>query len=162
MSGTAEGLTLTTWNLQGSKGVDTGTVVDHLRAMATDVLVLQEVQRNQARALSQALDPRSFNWGFKHWPLTTWPEGMAILGITVPVHDVRTRALTNRWRPWSWRRRIFQVGRLPATAALPPFQVVNAHLTPHVHSAAEDRRAGELPVILSQLTRPAAPGGSLG
>jgi endonuclease/exonuclease/phosphatase family metal-dependent hydrolase len=159
MNTTTDGLTITTWNLQGSKGIDTATVVEHVQATATDVLVLQEVQRSQARALSRALDPQSFSWGFKHWPLTTWPEGMAVLGLTVPVHDVRTRPLTHRWRPWSWRRRVFQVGRVPAGPALPPFHLVNVHLTPHVHSTAEDRRAGELPVILSQLTRPAVVAG---
>jgi len=101
-------LTLLSWNLKGSKGVDVRAVVDHIEAMAADVVVLQEVQRRQARAIARSLGAVSQRWGFKHWPIRTWPEGMAVIGVTRPAR-VRTYAITHPWVLWSWRRRILQV-----------------------------------------------------
>jgi endonuclease/exonuclease/phosphatase family metal-dependent hydrolase len=51
-------LTLVSWNLKGSKGVDVRAVVDHLEAMAADVVVLQEVQPGQAHAIARSLGAR--------------------------------------------------------------------------------------------------------
>src|SRR5262245_25884377 len=52
------------WNLKGSKGVDVRAVVDHLGAMAPDVVVLQEVQAGQARAIARSLGAKTRHWGF--------------------------------------------------------------------------------------------------
>lgn len=138
-------MVVVSWNLKGSENPDTGAIADHLRATGADVVCLQEVQWHQARRIARALGAQSCGWGFKHWPIRTWPEGMAVIGVTVPVR-VRTRALTARWRLWSWRRRILQVatvGTLPAAGAAggagsgagpapaEPVTVVNVHLTPH-------------------------------
>jgi endonuclease/exonuclease/phosphatase family metal-dependent hydrolase len=124
-------LTLLTWNLKGSKGVDVGAVVDHIDAMAADVVVLQEVQPRQARAIARSLGAKSLRWGFKHWPIRTWPEGMAVIGVTRSA-PARTHAITQRRMFWSSRRRIIQVGavRLDAgTGHGPEVTLVNVHLS---------------------------------
>lgn len=133
--------TLVSWNLKGSGNPDIAGIVDHLRAQGADIVGLQEVQWHQARRIARALGARSRCWGFKHWPLRTWPEGMAVIGVTRPVH-VDTRALSHWWRVWSWRRRIVQVATVAAAGAGGPadgggpdhdgsFTLVNVHLTPH-------------------------------
>jgi endonuclease/exonuclease/phosphatase family metal-dependent hydrolase len=127
-------LTLASWNLKGSNGVDTAGVVDHITAAAADVVVLQEVQCRQARRIARLLGARSWRWGFKHWPIRTWPEGMAVIGVTRPAR-VRTRAISRRWAPWSWQRRIVQIGSVeldPGRAV----RLVNVHLSPHPHGTA--------------------------
>jgi endonuclease/exonuclease/phosphatase family metal-dependent hydrolase len=108
-------LTVLSWNLKGSKGVDVRAVVDHIRAMAADVVVLQEVQFSQARAIARSLGAESRSWGFKHWPVRTWPEGMAVIGVTQRA-PARTHAITHRRMPWSWRRRILQVATVRVDA----------------------------------------------
>jgi endonuclease/exonuclease/phosphatase family metal-dependent hydrolase len=117
-------LRLVTWNLKGSDGVDVAAVADHVRAARADVVALQEVQRRQARDLARTLAARSHRWAYKHRPLDTWPEGMAIIGVSRPV-TVRVAALTYRWRRWSWRRRIAMVGTLDCGVTL-----VDLHLSP--------------------------------
>jgi endonuclease/exonuclease/phosphatase family metal-dependent hydrolase len=102
-------LAVLTWNLKGSAGVDTAAVAAHARAVGADVLALQEVQWLQARRIARTLFARTRRWSFKHWPVRTWPEGMAVIGLTRPVR-ARGRALTYRWRLWSWRRRILVGG----------------------------------------------------
>jgi endonuclease/exonuclease/phosphatase family metal-dependent hydrolase len=119
------------WNLKGGKGVDVRAVVDHVEAMAADVVVLQEVQAGQARAIARSLGARTWHWGFKHWPIRTWPEGMAVIGVTRPT-PARTHAITHRRMPWSWRRRILQVGtvRLDADAGRGlNVTLINVHLS---------------------------------
>jgi endonuclease/exonuclease/phosphatase family metal-dependent hydrolase len=146
-------LTVTTWNLQGSAGPDLAAVAAHLREAAADVVLLQEVQRRQARDLAAALRVQSWRWSFKHWPVKIPAEGMAVLGVTGPV-EARTVAVTRRWEFWSWRRRIIQLGRFGAVA------VVNVHLTPHGPTA-EDDRARELRWLLRHVdaTNPTVIGG---
>ena len=130
--------TLVSWNLKGHANPDIAGMVDRLRAMGADVVVLQEVQWHQARAIARALGARSRRWSLKHVPVRTWPEGMAIVGVTRHVH-VRTRALSHRWRLWSWRRRIVQVATVAGTdddrgggrAGDGSFTLLNVHLTPH-------------------------------
>jgi endonuclease/exonuclease/phosphatase family metal-dependent hydrolase len=126
-------LTVTTWNLQGSKGVDPEVVARHCRRQRTDVLLLQEVQRRQARQIAGALGARWWKWSLKHWPVRIRAEGMAVYGLTRPVTEVRARAVTRRWHLWNWRRRIVQVGRVG------DLTVVNLHLTPHGPTSDADR-----------------------
>lgn len=144
-------LTLLTWNLKGSRGPDVAAVVDHARTVGADVLALQEVQRHQARAIARALGAASCRWGFKHWPVRTRAEGMAVVGVTQPVR-VRTWALSFRFRPWSWRRRIFQVGVQDegGTALV----VANLHLSPHRQA---DLRAREVETVLRRLSSEPGP-----
>jgi endonuclease/exonuclease/phosphatase family metal-dependent hydrolase len=109
--------------------------------VGADVVALQEVQRHQARELGRLLGARTVGWGFKHWPVRTRSEGMAVVGVTLPA-EVRTRALSFRWRPWSWRRRIFQVAQV---AGAEPIALVNLHLST---AREEERRAVEVATVL--------------
>lgn len=120
-------LVVTTWNLQGRVGLDTDAVAAHLHEQGSDVVLLQEVQRRQVRQVARSLSARSLAWRFKHWTPSpsTRPEGMAVLGVTRPLERATARALTARWRPWSWRRRIVQF------AAVDGLGLANVHLTPH-------------------------------
>lgn len=157
-------LTVVTWNLKGSEQPDTVVVVEHARAVGADVLLLQEVQRRQARAVARGLGAASLRWGFKHWPLVTWPEGMAVVGVSRRA-VVRARALTNRWWLWSWRRRILLTGVLegrpaddgdgpPSDPAAGPVRLVNLHLSP---GRAASRRAREVAAVLDIVAATAAP-----
>jgi endonuclease/exonuclease/phosphatase family metal-dependent hydrolase len=138
-------LAVLTWNLKGSKGIDVAAVSAHLRAAGGDVVLLQEVQWHQARALARALDARSHRWHFKHWPLNTWPEGMAVIGVTHAVSG-HARAISSRWRLWSWRRRILVAARLPLPSDPGhPLLLLDLHLSPH--SAEEIRRAETISVL---------------
>jgi endonuclease/exonuclease/phosphatase family metal-dependent hydrolase len=127
-------LVVTTWNLQGSKGVDVDAVVAHARQQGTDLLLLQEVQHGQARRIARGLAARSVDWSFKHLSFRTWPEGAALIGVTQPVR-ARAIALTRRFQPWNWRRRIIQVARIGAD-----LMVINAHLTSGRHNHRERER----------------------
>ncbi|HLM65429.1 MAG TPA: endonuclease/exonuclease/phosphatase family protein [Acidimicrobiales bacterium] len=141
-------LTIATWNLKGSKGLDVTAVAAHLRAVGADIVALQEVQRHQARALGLALDARSVRWGFKHWPVRTWPEGMAVIGVSFAAR-VRTRALSARWRPWSSRRRVFQLATFAPDVSgegATPLVLANVHLSTRRN---EQRRAGEVTAVLA-------------
>ena len=153
-------LTITTWNLQGSKGVDVEAVAGHLREQNPDVVLLQEVQRRQARDIRWALGAKTLHWSFKHWPVRVPAEGMAILGLTVPL-SVRARGITHRWNPFTWRRRIIQLGRVvgdDVDADSPA--IVNVHLTPHGPTSEADR-AAEVAWLLRRLqpTRDTVVGG---
>jgi len=135
-------MTLVTWNLQGSAGVDVEQVAASLRDAGASVVFLQEVGRRDATAISQALGAASVTWGFKHWPVIRRPEGMAVLGVVARV-PATTMALTYRWRWWSWRRRIVQHARLVVDGMA--ISAVNAHLSPH---GAEDLRRREVEQLL--------------
>lgn len=138
-------LVVTTWNLQGSQGVDVDAVVAHARRQGTDLLLLQEVQRGQARRIARGLGARSVDWSFKHLNLRSWPEGAATVGVTRPVR-ARARAITRRFRPWSWRRRIVQLAPLGDGLL-----VVNVHLTPHRGAVNDSEREREVAVVATHL-----------
>jgi len=150
--------TLVSWNLKGSGNPDTRAVVAHLRAEGADVVALQEVQWHQARRIARGLGARSRQWGFKHWPVRTWPEGMAIIGVTVAAR-ARTRALSHGWRLWSWRRRILQVATVaPDASSLPgaprSWTLVNVHLTPHGRIGLRAVEIATVLEIVAERTRP--------
>lgn len=115
-----------------------------MRDQGTDILLLQEVQRRQTRLIARALGAQSRHWGLKHWPVRVWAEGMAVLGLTMPV-SVRSYAVTKRLSFWSWRRRLIQIGRAGDVT------VLNVHLTPHGQPA-EDDRAREVAWLLRRTT----------
>lgn len=135
-------LVVTTWNLEGRAGVDVDAVAALLREQGSDVVLLQEVQSAQARRLARALSARTLDWQFKHRPPLARPEGMAVLGVTRPIDSTRARALTMRWRRWSWRRRIVQF------ASVGDLTLVHVHLSPHGDQGA---RARELGTILDHM-----------
>jgi endonuclease/exonuclease/phosphatase family metal-dependent hydrolase len=154
-------LTLLSWNLMGSKGVDVRAVVDHIEAIAADVVVLQEVQRRQARAIARSLGAVSERWGFKHWPIRTWPEGMAVIGVTRAAR-VRTYAITHPLVAWSSRRRILQVAavRLDADART-VITLVNVHLSSGNAAAVRAVEAGAVIRRVAERRRPAVVAGDL-
>jgi endonuclease/exonuclease/phosphatase family metal-dependent hydrolase len=154
-------LTLLSWNLKGSKGVDVRAVVDHIEAMGPDIVVLQEVQRRQAQAIARSLGAVSQRWAFKHWPIRTWPEGMAVIGVTRPA-PARTHAITHRWLPWSWQRRILQVAtvRLDGDAGTVT-TLVNMHLSSGNAAAIRAAEAGAVVRRIAERRRPAVVAGDL-
>jgi endonuclease/exonuclease/phosphatase family metal-dependent hydrolase len=140
--------TLVTWNLKGSENPDTRAVAAHLRAAGADVVALQEVQWHQARRIARALEARSHHWSMKHVPARTWPEGMAVIGVTARVR-VRCHALTFPLRLWDWRRRIVQVATVDDTSTL-----VNVHLSPHSQAERRDEEAAQVLALAADRTGP--------
>jgi endonuclease/exonuclease/phosphatase family metal-dependent hydrolase len=102
---------LSTWNLHGSARPDLDAVTQRLRAMAPDVVALQEVQHRQAGAIARALGWTTAHWSFKHFPVLRPPEGLAVLS-PYPLEWARTIVLSRWIPPWSHRRRIAQLVRL--------------------------------------------------
>lgn len=147
-------LRVVTWNLKGSARPDLRAVAAHLRDVGADIVAVQEIQRRQARRLAGLLDARSVRWSFKHFPLRTWPEGMAVVGITVPV-TVRAHALSSRWRLWSWRRRIFQAAAVPGRGEDGPATLCNVHFSTGDMGA---RRAVELAEVVAVIDAAGLPG----
>jgi endonuclease/exonuclease/phosphatase family metal-dependent hydrolase len=151
------------WNLKGSKGIEVRAVADHIRAMAADVVVLQEVQFFQARAIARSLGAESRSWGFKHWPIRTWPEGMAVIGVTQPAL-ARTHAITHRVMPWSWRRRILQVATVCVDSAPGAgifATLVNVHLSPGDAATIRMAEADSVVRRIAERGRPAIVAGDL-
>jgi endonuclease/exonuclease/phosphatase family metal-dependent hydrolase len=144
-------LTVVTWNLKGSLGPDLAAVAGHLRTAGADVVALQEVQRRHARELGKLLEAQSVHWGFKHWPVTTRPEGMAVIGVTRRV-TARTHALSYRWRLWTWRRRIYQEAHLREGDAR--IFLANVHFSTDRQAA---RRAEEVKIVLADVDAASGP-----
>jgi endonuclease/exonuclease/phosphatase family metal-dependent hydrolase len=135
---------LTTWNLHGSARPDVARVAARLRD--NDVLALQEVQRGQARALVRALGWPSAYWSFKHWPLVTRPEGLAVLSRS---RLLRARRITvsRGAPPWNHGRRIAQFVELDLGAGA-VLSLCNTHLGttgPDDRLAQARRIVGEMP-----------------
>lgn len=158
-------LTLVTWNLQGSAGVDVDGVADVIASIGADVVIVQEVQQAQARRVSRALDMPNMRWAFKNLSPSTWPEGLAIF---TPHHlrSAETFLLRRSWF-WNWRRRIGLVAEIERGDER--FGVINVHLSPHAegdhrrreaHLVVERaRRADRFPVIAGDLNDvPGGPG----
>jgi endonuclease/exonuclease/phosphatase family metal-dependent hydrolase len=125
------------WNLQGSQGVDLDGVADVLAAADADVIVIQEVQRRQARRIAQRLDFTEMRWAFKHFPLTSWSEGLAVLTPHRLVHT-DSFVLRRAWF-WNWRRRVGLLARIERGGM--QFGVINVHLSPHDAGEARRREA---------------------
>lgn len=150
-----------TWNLKGHDGPDTDAVVEHARAAGADVVALQEVQRPQARDVARGLGAASLRWGFKHWSVAIPPEGLAVIGVSRPAR-VRTHALSFRFRPWSWRRRIFQVAAVSLDGRRGPTMVLaNAHLSPYDDDHRREREAATIVRAMSTVPGPAVVVGDL-
>lgn len=140
--GVVEEWRITTWNLQGSRGLDRGFVCAHINDVGPDVLALQEVTRRQARALSAALGT-TYVWARKHTPFPGMSEGMAILTphtISASATEVLTAAA-----PWSWRRRVFI--RAHINRGEHHLGVLNVHLSPHNADEARERELARIAVV---------------
>ena len=99
------GLTVVTWNAQGSQGLDIAAAASALSEFKPDLVLLQEVQRRQVGALRLAMHATDARWRFKHWPVKVPSEGLGVIS-TLPLHEVHSRALAHPWELWNWRRRI--------------------------------------------------------
>jgi len=154
-------VTLVSWNLQGHAGPDVRAAAAELQRLSPDVVVLQEVQWHHARHVRRALRARSGRWSFKHWPLRTWPEGSAVIGVTRRV-KVRSRALSHCWRLWSWRRRIAPIAAVRrARDGAAPFTLANVHLSPHDRPALRVAETQRLLRLLRRFTGPVVVAGDL-
>lgn len=142
-------LRLLSWNLQGSHRPDLAGVAEVIGAYAPDLVALQEVQRRQAAELAERLGvPHAF-WAFKHWPVVTRAEGMAVLS-RLPL--AARRVTLTRAPIWSWRRRIAIVATV--TVAGRRTVVVNVHLSPHQLRVIRMREVARVVVALDR-ARPA-------
>lgn len=144
---TTRAITVLTWNLQGSEGVDIAAVAAVIRQSSPDVVLLQEIQRRQCRRLARSVG-MSYGWRLKHLHWRTWPEGLALVS---PHHlgGVR-RVLLRRSLLWTWRRRIAVLGRVDVGGGV---HVANVHLSPYD----EDARLREAERVVA-----AAPGAIIG
>ncbi len=139
-------ITVATWNVHGSARPDLDAVTQRLRAMAADVVALQEVQHRQATAIARALSWTTAHWSFKHFPVVKPPEGLAVLSPH-PLEWARTVVLS-RWVPlWSHRRRIAQLVRLRVGEDV--VGLANVHLA----SGSPDDRLAQARRLLGALPR---------
>ena len=118
---------LVTWNLQGRLGVDVAAVAAVVAAVDPDIVALQEVQLRQAWALGAALAMPSRRWVFKHWPVVSRSEGLAVLTRHQLLGAV---TFTLRRAPfWDWRRRV----GIDAIVGMEQFtaRLLVVHLSPH-------------------------------
>lgn len=150
-------LRVTTWNLQGRARPDLAAVADVLGELGADVILLQEVQRRQARQLAGRLGWTGVAWRFKHWPVVLPAEGLAVL-TRHRADAARARALARRWTWWSSHRRIAVAADLDGP--LGPLRVVSTHLGAGVGDAERSRQAA-LVVDLAGTGLPSVIGGDL-
>ena len=123
--GPAVSTTLVTWNLKGSGNPDTAASPPTSGPRAPTSSCCRRCSGTRPGGRPCSTPPGGT--GVKHWPVRTWPEGMAVIGVTVAggVPPGRCR----RWRLWSWRRRILQMAWIgPDRPDLYPGE---RHLTPH-------------------------------
>ena len=139
--GERAGLTVVTWNAQGSRGVNIALAAGALAELDPDVILFQEIQRGQLGALRVALSMIDARWRFKHWPIRVPAEGLGILARH-PVVDAHAQVLAHRWQFWNWRRRI----ALHATLRVGErsVRVVDVHLGAGVDHDERTRQAREV------------------
>jgi endonuclease/exonuclease/phosphatase family metal-dependent hydrolase len=141
-------ITIVTWNVQGSAGLDVAGVADVLTVASPDVVAIQEIGRGQARRLARRLGMASA-WTFKHlgWPS---PEGLALL---TPHRLVDRSHFVLRRRPWwDWRRRVATRATIDRDGML--FDIINVHLSAHDHRDDRRREAAVVLGVARQLPRP--------
>lgn len=130
---TSRAITVLTWNLLGARGLDVRAAAAAIRRSSPDIVLVQEVQRRQARRIAAQLGMSSA-WRFKNFSWRTWAEGMAILSPH-PVRDVRRKVLRRSWL-WNWRRRILVTARVEVAGGV---HVADVHLSAHAEAGARRR-----------------------
>jgi endonuclease/exonuclease/phosphatase family metal-dependent hydrolase len=134
-----------TWNVRGFARPDCDDLAEVLRSHPLSLIVLQELQRSQARRLSKLLGTQHL-WSFKHSPLgpfVRFAEGLALFS-TETLSNFETLNLTPKIRPHSHRRRIAQFAYFDRLET----DVVNIHLASHGDSSA---RSDQLRVALDRV-----------
>lgn len=124
---------VTTWNLQGREAPDLDEVAAVISGLSPDVVVLQEVQRDQAADVAEQLGWHH-RWWFKHWTVIYPAEGLAVLS-SAPIGDAYRIGLAHWWRFWSWRRRV------AAAVTVAGVRVVDVHLGAGVSDLERARQA---------------------
>lgn len=128
-----------------------------LRELGTDVALLQEVQRRQAKALAGILGWGGVVWRLKHWPIVIPAEGLAMLS-RAPVSGVEATVLARHWAVWSSHRRIAMAADVDGR------WVVNTHLGAGIDDGERGRQASvvvELAARGSSSARATVIGGDL-
>ncbi len=136
-----------TWNVRGFARPDCDDLAEVLRLHPLSLIVVQELQRPQARRLSKLLGMEHL-WSFKHSPLgpfIRFAEGLALFS-TETLSNFETLNLTPKIRPHSHRRRIAQFAYFDRLDT----DVVNIHLASHGDSSA---RSDQLRVTLDRVTQ---------
>lgn len=129
-----------TWNVQGGHRFDRKFIRAHIVERGATIVMVQEIQRRQARRLADVLH-MDHRWARKHTPFPGFTEGMAILAPD-PISSLTVDVVTSA-SPWSWRRRIV-VGATITPPDGKSIRILNVHLSSH---DASDRRVGELAAI---------------
>ncbi len=132
------GLTVVSWNAQGSQGMNVPAVADALARFDADVVLLQEIQRRQLGALRRAGSWVDARWRFKHWPVRIPAEGLGVLSRLALV-DVHVQMLARALQFWSWRRRIALHVGVPRDGTMLRF--VDVHLGAGVTPEERTRQA---------------------
>jgi endonuclease/exonuclease/phosphatase family metal-dependent hydrolase len=133
-------ITVVTWNAQGSRRPDPAAMAAALRELEPDLVLLQEVQRHQLRAIASATGWAG-TWRFKHWGVRIPPEGLGIL-VRGSIDAVRRQILAHPYGWWNWRRRI--AVQAAVTVAGRRLAVVDTHLGAGVPAAERVRQIGVL------------------
>jgi endonuclease/exonuclease/phosphatase family metal-dependent hydrolase len=142
-------VTIVTWNVQGSAGLDVAGAADVLAAARPDVVAFQEISWLQARRLARRLG-MAHSWTFKHWGPRR-PEGLAVL---TPHRLVDRSRVVLRRRPWwDWRRRVAARATIERAGML--FDIIDIHLSPHDHGDSRRREAAVVLDIARRLPRSA-------
>ena len=137
------GLTVVTWNAQGSQGLNIDAAASALSEFTPHVVILQEVQRRQVGALRVAMHATDARWRFKHWPVKVPAEGLGIVSM-YPLRHVRSHHLAHRWEAWNWRRRIAVRAEIEIVDRVVPF--VDVHLGAGVPT---DERLRQIRLLLA-------------
>jgi endonuclease/exonuclease/phosphatase family metal-dependent hydrolase len=118
-----------TWNLRGSGDPPLRAIIDTLRDISPDILVLQEVRRHQARRLARALGWQ-VSWHRKHHPYSpfVWwtTEGMALV-TPHRLTETGSTSLTPGATTWNYRHRVAVQG-LVTRADTSAYRVLDLHL----------------------------------
>jgi endonuclease/exonuclease/phosphatase family metal-dependent hydrolase len=136
---------MATWNVRGFARPDCDDLAEVLRSHPLSLIAVQELQRSQARRLSNLLGMQHL-WSFKHSPLgpfVRFAEGLALFSAET-LSNFETLNLTPKIRPHSHRRRIAQFAYLDRLET----DVVNIHLASHGDSSA---RSDQLRVALDRV-----------
>ena len=121
-------LKIMTWNLQGSQRPNIDQVANKIQQFQPDIIAIQEIQKHQARTLSQRLG-WSYVWAFKHngyGPLLPRrAEGMAIMSRS-PLTNTGKTTLSSGYGRFTYRRRIAMWATINSHGQ--QFTLFNTHL----------------------------------
>jgi endonuclease/exonuclease/phosphatase family metal-dependent hydrolase len=121
-------LKIMTWNLQVSQRPNIDQVANKIQQFQPDIIAIQEIQKHQARTLSQRLG-WSYVWAFKHngyGPLLPRrAEGMAIMSRS-PLTNTGKTTLSSGYGRFTYRRRIAMWATINSHGQ--QFTLFNTHL----------------------------------